>query len=118
MMQELFIEDIRLHAFHGCLDEEAKLGGKYRVDVKAVADFNACADTDNLEKTVDYVLVYQMVSEEMGIRSKMIETVAKRIAERLKKAYPWVSEWEVNLTKFSPPVQGNLGQSRIVWKLS
>ncbi|MDP6908800.1 MAG: dihydroneopterin aldolase [Flavobacteriales bacterium] len=118
MMQELFIEDIRLHAFHGCLEEEARIGGKYRVDVKAVADFNLCADSDDLEKAVDYVLVYQLVSEEMRIRSKLIETVAKRISERLKGAYPWVSEWEVHLTKFNPPVQGSLGQSRVVWKLS
>ncbi|MBL4587382.1 MAG: dihydroneopterin aldolase [Flavobacteriales bacterium] len=116
-MQELFIEDIRLHAFHGCLEEEARIGGKYRVDIKVVADFSACADTDDLTKTVDYVLVYQLVKEQMDIRSKLIETVAKRIAQELQKAYPWVAEWEVSLTKFSPPVNGNLGQSRIVWNL-
>jgi len=117
-MQELFIEDIRLHAFHGCLEEEAIIGGKYRVDVKAVADFSDCANTDDLKKTVDYALVYQLVNEEMAIRSKLIETVAKRMAEKLKDAYPWVKEWEVSLTKFNPPVEGSLGQSRIIWKLS
>jgi len=117
-MQELFIEDIRLHAFHGCLEEEARIGGKYRVDIKSVADFSACADTDDLTKTVDYVLVYQLVKEQMDIRSKLIETVAKRIAQALQKAYPWVKEWEVSLTKFNPPVNGNLGQSRVVWKLT
>ena len=117
MMQELFIEDIRLHAYHGCLDEEGRIGGKYRIDIKALADFNDCADTDDLNKTVDYVIVYDLVKEEMAIRSKLIETVAKRIALKLKAQYVWVSEWEVSLTKFNPPVGGSLGQSRIVWKL-
>lgn len=116
-MQELFIEDIRLHAFHGCLEEESRIGGKYRVDIKAVADFNQCADSDNLEQTVDYVVVYQLVEKEMAVRSKLIETVAKRIAAKLQEVYPWVSEWEVSLTKYNPPVNGNLGQSKIVWRL-
>ncbi len=118
MMQELFIEDIQLHAYHGCLDEEGRIGGKYRIDIKAVADFNLCADTDDLNKTVDYVVVYDLVKEEMAIRSKLIETVAKRIALKLQAKYGWVSAWEVSLTKFNPPVGGSLGQSRVVWKLN
>lgn len=117
MKQELFIEDIVLHAYHGCLDEEARIGGKYRIDIKAVADLNACADKDDLELTVDYVVVFDIVKQEMAIRSKLIEAVAKRIAKKLQATYPWVSEWEVSLTKFNPPVGGSLGQSRIVWKL-
>ena len=117
MMQELFIEDIRLHAYHGCLEEEGRIGGKYRIDIKALADFNNCADTDDLNKTVDYVIVYELVKKEMAIRSKLIETVAKRIALKLQAQYAWISEWEVSLTKFNLPVGGSLGQSRIVWKL-
>ncbi len=117
-MQELFIEDIRLHAYHGCLEEEGIIGGKYRIDIKIVADFTECADSDDLTKTVDYVIVYDLVKEEMAIRSKLIETVAKRIALKLQAQYAWVSEWEVSLTTFNPPVGGSLGQSRIVWRIS
>jgi dihydroneopterin aldolase len=118
MMQNLYIEDIRLHAYHGCLEEESKIGGKYRIDIKATADFNQCADSDDLTKTVDYVVVYDLVKNEMAVRSKLIEAVAKRIALKLKEQYDWVNAWEVSLTKFNPPVGGNLGQSRIVWKLN
>ena len=117
-MQELFIEDIRLHAYHGCLEEEGRIGGKYRIDIKVVADFSECADSDDLTITVDYEVVYDIVKEEMAIRSKLIETVAKRIALKLQAQYTWVSEWEVSLTKFNPPVGGSLGQSRIVWRTS
>lgn len=116
-LQKLYIEDIRLHAYHGCMEEEGRIGGKYRVDIMAEADLTACTETDDLTRTVDYVVVYALVKEEMGIRSKLIETVAKRIAERLARTYPWVAHWEVCLTKFNPPVGGSLGQSRIVWTI-
>ncbi|MGY8911315.1 MAG: dihydroneopterin aldolase, partial [Flavobacteriales bacterium] len=32
------VKNIKLYAFHGCLDEEAKIGSEYRVDVKVKAD--------------------------------------------------------------------------------
>lgn len=115
-MQELRIENIQLHAFHGCLEEEGRIGGKYRVDVVAEADFSAAAQNDDLTQTVDYVVVYEIVSQEMAIRAKLIETVAKRICDHLTAIYPWVARWEVALTKFNPPVGGMLGQSTIVWK--
>lgn len=116
-LQKLYIEDIRLHAYHGCLEEEGRIGGKYRVDIMAEADFSACADSDDLTRTVDYVVVYELVKEEMAVRSKLIETVAKRMAERLARTYPWVVRWELSLTKFNPPVGGSLGQSRVVWSI-
>jgi len=115
-MQELRIENIQLHAYHGCLEEEGRIGAKYRVDVMAEADFSASAQTDDLTQTVDYVVVFEIVCQEMDIRSKLIEAVAKRISERLITRYPWVSRWEVALTKYNPPVGGMLGQSTVVWK--
>lgn len=115
MNQTLYIEDIQLHAYHGCLEEEGIIGGKYRVDIKVEADLELSAIDDDLHKTVDYVVVYDLVAQEMAVRSKLIESVVRRIALRLADAYPWVSEWEVSLTKFNPPVNGHLGQSRIVW---
>jgi len=115
-MQELRIENIQLHAYHGCLEEEGRVGGKYRVDVVAEADFSISAKADDLTQTVDYVVVYDIVCQEMAVRSKLIEAVAKRISDRLTARYPWVLSWKVALTKYNPPVGGMLGQSTIVWK--
>jgi dihydroneopterin aldolase len=40
MNQTLYIEDIQLHAYHGCLEEEGIIGGKYRVDIKVKQIWN------------------------------------------------------------------------------
>ena len=34
MKHKINVSGIQLYAFHGCLDEEAKIGGKYEVDVR------------------------------------------------------------------------------------
>ncbi len=40
------VKNIKLYAFHGCLDEEAAIGSPYRVDVKVKADLKKSAKTD------------------------------------------------------------------------
>ena len=79
-MQTINIRGIRLYAYHGCMEEEAIIGGDYIVNVQLKGDFSAAAKSDNLNETADYVLVYKIVKEEMAIRSKLIEHVAERIA--------------------------------------
>lgn len=49
------VNNIKLYAYHGCLDEEAKIGSEYRVDVAVKVDLKKSAKTDALEDTVDYV---------------------------------------------------------------
>ena len=51
------VNNIKLYAYHGCLDEEAKIGSEYRVDLAIKADLKKSAKTDDLIDTVDYVPV-------------------------------------------------------------
>jgi dihydroneopterin aldolase len=84
MKHKIEVNGIQLYAFHGCLEEEARIGGKYTVDVLITTDFSDAAKSDDLSKTVDYVVVNAIVTEEMAIRSKLIEHVGLRILNRLK----------------------------------
>ena len=102
------VENIRVYAYHGCLKEETKIGSDYRVDLEVKADLKASAKSDELIDTVDYVFLNQIIKEEMAIPSKLLETVAKRILDRIfsednmvKKATVWVS-------KINPPIGGDV----------
>ena len=81
-MHKILVSGIKIYAFHGCLDEEAKIGSDYQVDVEINTDFSNAALTDNLSQTVDYVQVNKIVKEEMLIRSKVLEQVGQRILNR------------------------------------
>ena len=77
------VEGIRVFAFHGHLPEEKKLGGHFIVNVWIEADTSEVEKTDDLNDTVDYVKIIEIVKEQMAIRSNMIENPTKRIVDTI-----------------------------------
>ena len=47
-MGKVILNDIRVYAFHGCIDEEEKIGSDYIVKLEAEADMDLAAATDRL----------------------------------------------------------------------
>tara|TARA_B110000091_G_scaffold149641_1_gene159300 strand:- start:386 stop:742 length:357 start_codon:yes stop_codon:yes gene_type:complete len=108
------INNIKLYAFHGCLEEEAKIGSDYRVDVAIKADLKKSAKTDELIDTVDYVHLNHIVKEEMAIRSKLLEEVAQRILNRFFKELRMIRRAKISVAKINPPIGGNVQEVVII----
>lgn len=108
------VNNIKLYAFHGCLEEEAKIGSEYRVDVIVKADLKKSAKTDELTDTVDYVHLTHVVKEEMAIRSKLLEEVAQRILDRLFNELKMIRKATVSVAKINPPIGGNVEEVVII----
>ncbi|WP_420571202.1 dihydroneopterin aldolase [Kordia sp.] len=102
------VTNIRVYAFHGCLVEESKIGSDYRVDVAVKANLQTSAKSDELKDTVDYVHINRIVKEEMAIRSKLLEHVAKRILNRIFDEIAIANEATVEVSKLNPPIGGNV----------
>lgn len=113
-MNRILVEGISVYAYHGCLEEEGKIGANYLVDVTMETDFSEAAKTDDLSKTIDYVTVYNIVRTQMGIRSKLIEHVGQRIVDELKKELKGLKKIIVKVTKLNPPMNGNVEKVSIV----
>ena len=108
------VNGIKIYAFHGCLPEEGRIGGKYIVDVMLNTNFSEAAATDDLDKTIDYVIVNKIVLQEMAIRSKLIEHVGQRIVSRLQKEIKNLYSIKVKITKVSPPINGDVENVAII----
>lgn len=108
------VNNIKLFANHGCLDEEAKIGSEYRVDVAIKANLKKSARTDNLADTVDYVHLNHIVKEEMAIRAELLETVAQRILDRFFKELKMIRKATVSVAKINPPIGGNVAEVVII----
>jgi len=102
------VNNIRVYAYHGCLTEEGRIGGNYRVDIAVRADLSQAERTDRLGDTVDYSRITAIVQEQMAVRSKLIEHVARRILDALKAEWGSKHTWRVHLVKEHPPIAGSV----------
>lgn len=102
------VENIRVFAFHGCLKEETKIGSDYRVDLEVKANLKTASNSDKLIDTIDYVLLNKIVKEEMSIPSKLLETVGKRILNRVFLESNLVTKVVISISKINPPVGGDV----------
>jgi dihydroneopterin aldolase len=112
------VSNIRVYAYHGCLVEEGKIGSEYRVDVSVKANLSHSAHTDDLIDTVDYVHLNKIVKQEMAIRAKLLEQVAKRIIDRIFKEIKLVDKAKVSVSKINPPIGGNVALVSVILKKS
>lgn len=113
-MQIIEVKNIRLHANHGCMEEEYLIGGEYIVDVHLWVDFSQAGKTDKLKHTIDYVRVNEIVAHEMKTRSKLIEHAGWRILEHLKRVFPNCEKMRVKVVKLAPPINGNVDHVAVV----
>ncbi len=107
-MSIISLHGMEFFAYHGCFAEEQVIGTKFVVDLTIEVDTSSAETTDDLSKTVNYQLVYKMVKEEMQIKSKLLENVARRIVDRLFRDFPSVSHADIKVSKLNPPIGGKV----------
>ena len=102
------LKNIRTFSYHGCMIEEGKIGSDYTVDLKIKTNLQQSSQTDHLADTVDYVHLNKIVTEEMAIRSHLLEHVAKRINIRILNEIETVEKTTVSVSKINPPIGGDV----------
>ena len=107
-MGTIKVTNIKVYAYHGCLEEETRIGSDYLVNIEVKADLSKSSMSDKLEETVDYVFLNQVVKEEMAIASNLLETVCDRILKRFISENKMVQKATVAVSKLNPPIGGDV----------
>ena len=107
-MSFIDIENMEFYAYHGCFDEESKIGTRFRVNLRMEVDTSRAQVSDNITDTVNYLSVYQSVKDEMSKPSHLLEHVADRVASRVLADYAAVQSVRVKLSKLNPPLGGKM----------
>ncbi len=107
-MGYIILSNIKTYSYHGCMDEEEKIGAEFITDLKVKTDLTKAAETDNLNYGLDYTRLNEIVIEEMKIRAKLMETPALNIINHILNEFDIAEEVEVKITKINPPVGGNI----------
>ena len=107
-MVEIYLKNVRCYCFHGCLKEESIIGSEYLVNLWAKGALGKASLTDKIDDAVDYVFLNKVIVEEMSIPSKLLETVAERILNRVLNEDNRIQKITVSVSKICPPINGDV----------
>ena len=107
-MGRIAINGMRFYAHHGCFDQEKVIGTHFLVDLLLEVDTRKAEVSDNIDDTVNYLEVYQVVKREMDQPSHLLENVAHRVGEAVRAQFPDTKSVVVKVSKLNPPLGGQM----------
>lgn len=102
------VNGLRLFARHGVMPQEREVGNEFEVSVKIEVEMGIAMTDDILDGTVNYADIVDTIKNEMDIPSMLLENVAWRIGEALRKRYPHIKSGTVRVAKPTPPIPAQI----------
>jgi 7,8-dihydroneopterin aldolase/epimerase/oxygenase len=105
MSDRIFINGLSLHAYHGVMPYEAKVGQTFTIDLELAIVLSDATRSDKVMDTVSYDKVVGCASKAFcGQRCKLIETAAGHVADAVLAAFPRVHRIKVTIHKPHAPI--------------
>ncbi|SEH27927.1 dihydroneopterin aldolase [Chryseobacterium culicis] len=107
-MSKIYLEEVKIYAYHGVLPEENIIGTYYIINAELHTDLWKAATSDDLNDTISYADINDILHQEMKIKSKLLEHAAGRIITKIHDRFPQVDYIKLKITKTAPPMQGEM----------
>ncbi len=105
MTDRIFIAGLSLHAYHGVMPYEGKVGQTFTIDIELEIDLTAAANSDKVADTVSYDKVVGCASEVFCAQHyRLIETAAGKVADAVLAKFPRVQSVKVTIHKPHAPI--------------
>jgi dihydroneopterin aldolase len=105
MSDRIFINGLSLHAYHGVMAHEAKVGQTFTIDLDLEIDLAEAARSDKVRDTVSYDQVADCASQAFcGQRFRLIEAAAGRVADAILAMFARVRAVKVTIHKPHAPI--------------
>jgi 7,8-dihydroneopterin aldolase/epimerase/oxygenase len=99
------VRGLTLHAYHGVMQHEAKVGQTFKLDIELDIDLTAASRSDKLADTVGYDQVVATASESFCARRyRLIEAAAGAVANAVLDRFPQVEAARVTVHKPHAPI--------------
>lgn len=109
MTDKIEINQMTFYGYHGALPAEKDLGQRFCVDLTLYVDLQPAGDTDDLNQTINYAQVYEVVRQVVEEqRFQLLERLAHQIAQQCIQTFP-LEAIRVRVIKPNPPIPGHLG---------
>lgn len=106
LVQKITLDQLKFFAYHGYYPEERETGNEFWVTVSItfpLAEFRKEQEQDDLDKTINYETIFEIVEAEMNLTRKLLETVCQQILQRILAQFSFVEKIEVTIRKSKLP---------------
>ena len=105
MSDAIFVNGLVLHAYHGVMPHEAKVGQPFKLDLVTDIDLAEASRTDTLKHTISYEALVKTASVAFCARRyRLVEAAAGAVADAVLDRFPQVRGIRVTVRKPHAPI--------------
>jgi len=110
MSDSIFVTGLLIHAHHGVMDHEEKVGQRFIIDLELWLDLSDAARSDKLADTVSYSAIAETATQAFTSRNyRLVEAAAGSMADAILATFPRVASIRVTVHKPHAPVAAIFG---------
>lgn len=114
-MLTVSLNNLQFFSKHGLYAEEVKVGGEFVVNL-SVSYLPSKDVIDDIDETINYVTLYNIVKAKMDTPTPLLETIAMHIAKEVVTAFPQIKKIVISIQKTTPPITGFIGNTSVCFE--
>jgi len=105
MSDVMFLTGLLIHAHHGVMEHEERVGQRFILDLELLLNLADAARSDKLADTVSYAALAETATRAFTAQSrKLVEAAAGVVADAILAAFPRVATVKVTVHKPHAPI--------------
>ncbi len=114
MSDRIFVSGLLIHAHHGVMAHEEKVGQRFVIDLELTTDLATASRSDKLADTVNYGAIVDTTTEVFTRRSyRLIEAAAGAVADAILAKFVKVSAVRITVRKPHAPIAAIFGDAGV-----
>ncbi len=110
----IILKGLAFYGYHGVMPEEGIVGCRFSLDVTCGLDLRAAAVSDDVEQTISYELIFNIVRDAFAEqRFKLLEALAQHIVDQLFAAHSNIEWVQIRVAKPEAPIPVVTGEFAI-----
>ena len=107
------LNNMNFYGYHGVYEFEKEQGTNFEIDLELFTDLTKPSASDNIEDTINYEDVYELVKKVFGSKSYfLLEKLANSISRSIFKEYK-IEKLTIRVRKIDAPLDGKLDSVEI-----
>ncbi len=114
MSDTIFVSGLLIHAHHGVMAHEGKVGQRFVIDLELTTDLATASRSDKLADTVDYGAIVDTTTAVFTRRSyRLIEAAGGAVADAILAKFANVSAVRITVRKPHAPIAAIFGDAGV-----